>query len=216
LLFASPDAREWAALDVEPPLSGDLKMLTVSGGAQRKRSLYVLWKTLAQWQAQSGLGPEPRKILEEIGQLRSADVVLFVPAYKLVQMLLMAKRDLILEATIRRFHAVIIDDIGYVQQSREKTRAALGQRRADEGLHDAGYASAAGGGAVLQSAQCEQRQSVFGVSLSDHEIHAGVPDCRWTRRCAEAVDRETIRRRPGRRVASSCRGRNNIPTGHPI
>ena len=49
--------------------------------------------------------------------------VLFVPAYKLVQTLLVAKRDLILEATIRRldrFHAVIIDDIGYVQQSREE------------------------------------------------------------------------------------------------
>jgi transposase len=37
---------------------------------------YVLWKTLAQWQAWSGLGQEPRKILEEIGRLTSADVVL--------------------------------------------------------------------------------------------------------------------------------------------
>jgi hypothetical protein len=35
---------------------------------------YVLWKTLAQWQAWSGLGQEPRKILEEIGRLQSADV----------------------------------------------------------------------------------------------------------------------------------------------
>jgi len=37
---------------------------------------YVLWKTLAQWQTWSGLGQEPRKILEEIGRLQSADVVL--------------------------------------------------------------------------------------------------------------------------------------------
>jgi len=37
---------------------------------------YVLWKTLAQWQAWSGLGHEPRKIFEEIGRLQSADVVL--------------------------------------------------------------------------------------------------------------------------------------------
>lgn len=37
---------------------------------------YVLWKTLGQWQAWSGLGHEPRKILEEIGRLQSADVVL--------------------------------------------------------------------------------------------------------------------------------------------
>jgi DNA replication protein DnaC len=49
--------------------------------------------------------------------------VLFVPAFKLVQMLLVAKRELVLEATIRRldhFPAVLIDDIGYVQQSREE------------------------------------------------------------------------------------------------
>jgi DNA replication protein DnaC len=49
--------------------------------------------------------------------------VLFIPAYKLVQTLLAAKRDLLLEVAIRkldRFQAVLIDDIGYVQQSREE------------------------------------------------------------------------------------------------
>lgn len=49
--------------------------------------------------------------------------VLFIPAYKLVQGLLAAKRDLMLEAHIRRmerFEALIVDDIGYVQQSREE------------------------------------------------------------------------------------------------
>ena len=49
--------------------------------------------------------------------------VLFVPAYKLVQRLLAAKRDLILEAEVRRldsFDAVIIDDIGYIQHDREE------------------------------------------------------------------------------------------------
>ena len=47
--------------------------------------------------------------------------VLFVPAFKLVQRLLAAKRDLELEATLRRldrFDAVILDDLGYVQQGR--------------------------------------------------------------------------------------------------
>jgi DNA replication protein DnaC len=47
--------------------------------------------------------------------------VLFVPAFKLVQRLLAAKRDLDLETTLRRldhFDAVILDDLGYVQQSR--------------------------------------------------------------------------------------------------
>lgn len=49
--------------------------------------------------------------------------VLFVPAYKLVQRLLAAKRDLALEAEVRRldsFDAVIIDDIGYIQHDREE------------------------------------------------------------------------------------------------
>ena len=49
--------------------------------------------------------------------------VLFVPAFKLVQRLLAAKKDLALEAVLRRldrFDAVILDDLGYVQQSREE------------------------------------------------------------------------------------------------
>jgi DNA replication protein DnaC len=49
--------------------------------------------------------------------------VLFVPTFALVQQLLTAKRDLRLEkalAALDRFDAVILDDIGYVQQSREE------------------------------------------------------------------------------------------------
>jgi DNA replication protein DnaC len=49
--------------------------------------------------------------------------VLFVPAFRLVTQLLTAKRDLKLPQAITRLHrfdAVIIDDIGYVQQSREE------------------------------------------------------------------------------------------------
>ena len=49
--------------------------------------------------------------------------VLFLPAYKLVQRLLAAKRDLALEAAMRkldRYDAVILDDIGYTQQDREE------------------------------------------------------------------------------------------------
>jgi DNA replication protein DnaC len=49
--------------------------------------------------------------------------VLFVAAFKLVQDLLAAKRDLRLDREIRRldrFDAVYIDDIGYVQQDREE------------------------------------------------------------------------------------------------
>lgn len=49
--------------------------------------------------------------------------VLFLPAFKLVQRLLTAKKDLDLEATLKRldrFEVVILDDLGYVQQSREE------------------------------------------------------------------------------------------------
>jgi len=49
--------------------------------------------------------------------------VLCVPAFKLVQRLLAAKKELDLEATLKRldhFDAVILDDLGYVQQSREE------------------------------------------------------------------------------------------------
>lgn len=49
--------------------------------------------------------------------------VLFTPTFKLVTQLLAAKRDLKLPAALaklERFDAVILDDIGYVQQSREE------------------------------------------------------------------------------------------------
>ncbi len=49
--------------------------------------------------------------------------VLFTPTFKLVTQLLAAKRDLKLTAALvklDRFDVVILDDIGYVQQSREE------------------------------------------------------------------------------------------------
>ena len=49
--------------------------------------------------------------------------VLFTPTYRLVQKLLAAKRDLLLDrelSRLDRFAAVILDDIGYVQQSRDE------------------------------------------------------------------------------------------------
>jgi DNA replication protein DnaC len=60
--------------------------------------------------------------------------VLFVPAFKLVQGLLVAKRELALEAELRRldrFDAVIVDDIGYIQQERDEMEVLftfLGER----------------------------------------------------------------------------------------
>lgn len=49
--------------------------------------------------------------------------VLFVPAYQLVQELLIAKRDLVLPRALRKldlFELIILDDIGYVGQSSDE------------------------------------------------------------------------------------------------
>lgn len=51
--------------------------------------------------------------------VQSGKKVLFIPAYRLVQRLLAAKRDLVLDkelGKLDRFDAVILDDIGYIQQ----------------------------------------------------------------------------------------------------
>jgi len=37
---------------------------------------YVLWKTLGQWCKQSGPGDEPRKVLDELKQIKVVDVVI--------------------------------------------------------------------------------------------------------------------------------------------
>jgi DNA replication protein DnaC len=55
--------------------------------------------------------------------VRQGRTVLFQPAFQIVQRLLAAKRDLRLPAELRRldrFEAIILDDIGYVQHSREE------------------------------------------------------------------------------------------------
>ena len=55
--------------------------------------------------------------------IRRGHRVLFTPTYALVQQLLAAKRDLRLEkelAALDSFDAVLLDDIGYVQQNRDE------------------------------------------------------------------------------------------------
>lgn len=60
--------------------------------------------------------------------------VLFVPTFKLVQQLLVAKRELLLEDALRKldkFDVVILDDIGYIQQDRDEMEVLftfLGER----------------------------------------------------------------------------------------
>jgi len=55
--------------------------------------------------------------------LRHGRAIYFTPTFKLVQQLLVAKKELKLDAALKkldRFEAIILDDIGYVQQSREE------------------------------------------------------------------------------------------------
>lgn len=65
-------------------------------------------------------------VLSAIGYeliMRSSRKVLFSACYKLVQRLLEAKRDLRLAAEIKKldgYEVIIIDDLGYVQQTREE------------------------------------------------------------------------------------------------
>lgn len=64
-------------------------------------------------------------LLAALGQelVRQNHAVFFAPTFQLVQRLLAAKRDLRLNQELRkldRFEALILDDIGYVQQNREE------------------------------------------------------------------------------------------------
>jgi DNA replication protein DnaC len=55
--------------------------------------------------------------------LRHGHPVLFTPTFKLVQQLLAAKKELRLERELKRldrYPAIVLDDIGYVQQNREE------------------------------------------------------------------------------------------------
>ena len=64
-------------------------------------------------------------LLCALGQelVRNGRTVLFAPTFQVVQRLLAAKRDLRLPSELKkldRFDALLLDDIGYVQQSREE------------------------------------------------------------------------------------------------
>ena len=55
--------------------------------------------------------------------MRHQKRILFVPTFKLVQRLLEAKQRMELETLLKKldgFEAIIVDDLGYVQQSREE------------------------------------------------------------------------------------------------
>ncbi|ACY18434.1 hypothetical protein [Haliangium ochraceum] len=67
---------------------------------------YVMWKPLEQWQSRAGLGNSPRTLLDELGSIRSADLVLplaTTPA-----------REMLLRSVVRpdRSQAALLDRLG--------------------------------------------------------------------------------------------------------
>jgi transposase len=67
---------------------------------------YVLWKTLEQWQSRAGLGNSPRTILDELGRIQSADVVLPLAAEP--------RRKLRIRCVVRpdKAQALLLDRLG--------------------------------------------------------------------------------------------------------
>jgi transposase len=67
---------------------------------------YVLWKTLEQWQKRAGLGNSPRTLLDQIGSIQSADVILPIAATP--------ERELRLRCVVRpdRSQATLLEHLG--------------------------------------------------------------------------------------------------------
>lgn len=80
---------------------------------------YVLWKTLEQWQSRAGLGNSPRTILEEIGRIHSADIVLPLGDQ--------SGREARIRCVIRpdRAQALLLDRLGLRLPERLKLRGSL-------------------------------------------------------------------------------------------
>lgn len=80
---------------------------------------YVLWKTLEQWQMRAGLGNSPRTILDELGAIQSADVVLPTATTP--------TRELRIRCVVRpdRSQVALLDRLGLRLPSRLRAPAAI-------------------------------------------------------------------------------------------
>ena len=113
-----PTGKTLAALDPERlPVAVRRQLPTLCEGGFVERAENVLAFGLP--------GRGKTHLVCALGQelVRRGYAVLFVPAFKLVQRLLVAKRELATDKELRRldaFDAVIVDDIGYIQQDREE------------------------------------------------------------------------------------------------
>jgi DNA replication protein DnaC len=114
-----PPGKTFDTLDADrlpPPLVGQLRELATAAFLDRTTNVLAFGLPgTGKTHAASALGH---------ALVAAGHSVLFMPAYELVQELLSAKRDLRLSRALRKldaFELLILDDIGYVQQSAEET-----------------------------------------------------------------------------------------------
>jgi len=113
-----PPGKTMAALELDRlglPLANSLRELARGGFADRAENV------LAFGLPGTGKSHAACAIGHEL--VAAGRTVLFAPTFKLVQDLLAAKRDLELPRMLRkldRFEVIVLDDIGYVQQSPEE------------------------------------------------------------------------------------------------
>ena len=113
-----PREKTLATLDVErltAPMRRQLPTLCQGGFAERAENVLIF--------GLPGRGKTHVAIAIGLELIQAGMPVLFIEVFKLVQRLLVAKRDLKLERELQKldaFDVLIIDDIGYIQQDREE------------------------------------------------------------------------------------------------
>ena len=113
-----PREKTLATLEVErltAPMRRQLPTLCQGGFAERAENVLIF--------GLPGRGKTHVAIAIGLELIQQGVTVLFIEVFKLVQRLLVAKRDLKLERELQKldaFDVLIIDDIGYIQQDREE------------------------------------------------------------------------------------------------
>ena len=113
-----PREKTLATLEVErltAPMRRQLPTLCQGGFAERAENVLIF--------GLPGRGKTHVAIAIGLELIQAGMTVLFIEVFKLVQRLLVAKRDLKLERELQKldaFDVLIIDDIGYIQQDREE------------------------------------------------------------------------------------------------
>jgi transposase len=90
---------------------------------------YALWKTLEQWQKRAELGNSPRTVLEELGRIQAADVVLPLASH--------SEQELRIRCVVRpdKMQAALLDRLGLRLPERLRSSArSLGRRGAVDGI----------------------------------------------------------------------------------